>query len=483
MGNYDKIKRAKYFARLISLGCIKATRSVQIKTDKSSFKKFVKNNKKLKYPYIILSTYGSKIDPLIMQRNLHYGSTYHVFNSNNGSKDYPILKHMGRRYFNLYSDKVIRTIKEAIKRKLNVVIYPEKYVSLDGTTSQISPSIIHILKEVDRPVMVCVNHGTYNYAPVWRKAYKTGVVTSEMKELFTREDLANSDEEELYNRLIRAMYYNECAWLKKQNIVNIDKTRCEGLENILYKCPGCLEENKMLAKGTKIHCLSCGKQWVMTQYGDMIATLDENENATLHNWFKFQKDCVVEEISNRKYSFAGRVKVTVVNKDNYNIVDDKRASTVVGVMWHNCEGIVLKYNLGSKEEELIINADKLNSIQINYDYNDKDTCIEIPIDDTIIKVRFNKDEISASKIMFVHEELYRKYRTLKKEDKLSVYKNDSTAITVNVEELLHGEEELESIIENAGNVVAVEYVDDKEVTTSTADKIRQSAQTAHTDEV
>ena len=50
-----------------------------------------------------------------------------------------------------------------------------------------------------------------------------------------------------------------------------------------------------------------------------------------------------------------------------------------------------KTELKNKEEELIINADRLNSIQINYDYNDKDTCIEIPIDDTIVKVRFNKE--------------------------------------------------------------------------------------------
>ena len=478
MNKYDKINRAKFFYRTIFLKCFMATKTVKIKTEKNMFKKFVKKNKKLDKPYVILSSYGSIIDPMIMQRNLHYGPTYHVFNSNNGSIKYSVLQHIGRRFFNLNNEKVIRAIKIAINKKMNVVIYPEKYPSFDGTTSPILRSIVEVIKSVDMPVMVCINHGTYNYEPLWRKSDKKGYVISEMKELFTLEEVRELEDEEMYNRIVKALEYNECAWAKKEDIACTDKLRCEGVESVLYKCPACLEENKMLSKGRKIHCLSCGKQWFMTEYGDMIATLDENENATLHNWFNFQKECIIENIEKREYSFAAKVKVAVIPKDSYNKYEKRELHAVMGVMWHNPEGIVLKYNLGNKEEDLIIGQDKINDVYINCNYHKKDTCIEIPLDDTIVRVRLDKDDISSAKIMFVHEELYNRYMELVKDDKVSAYKNDKTAVTVNVEQLFESEENIEYQIENAGNVVAVEYVEDNEVTKSAANKIRQSATNA-----
>jgi DNA-directed RNA polymerase subunit RPC12/RpoP len=362
MNNYDKINRAKYFYRTIFLECLFATRKVKIKSEKNMFKKFIKMNKKLDNPYVILSSYGSIIDPMIMQRNLHYRPIYHVFNSNNGSIKYSILQHMGRRFFNLSNEKVIRAIKIAIKKKINVVIYPEKYPSFDGTTSPISRNIVEIIKSIDKPVMVCINHGTYIYEPMWRKSANKAVVVSELKELFTLDEVRNLDDEMLYNRVKEALTYNECAWAKKEDMACTDKLRCEGVESILYKCPACLEENKMLSKGRKIHCLSCGKQWFMTEYGDMIATLDENENATMHNWFNFQKLCINENIDKREYNVALKVKVSVIPKDSYNKYEKRQPNTSIGVMWHSADGIVLKYNLGNKEEDIIIGQDKINDV-------------------------------------------------------------------------------------------------------------------------
>jgi hypothetical protein len=125
----------------------------------------------------------------------------------------------------------------------------------------------------------------------------------------------------------------------------------------------------MLSKGRKIHCLSCGKQWFMTEYGDMIATLDENENATMHNWFNFQKLCINENIDKREYNVALKVKVSVIPKDSYNKYEKRQPNTSIGVMWHSADGIVLKYNLGNKEEDIIIGQDKINDVYINCNYH------------------------------------------------------------------------------------------------------------------
>ena len=69
MGNSYKIKRNKYLSLMYLLKSYRKTRKVAIKSSKVDFKRLAKYNKKESEPYVILSTYGSVIDPLIMKRN------------------------------------------------------------------------------------------------------------------------------------------------------------------------------------------------------------------------------------------------------------------------------------------------------------------------------------------------------------------------------------------------------------------------------
>ena len=41
------------------------------------------------------------------------------------------------------------------------------------------------------------------------------------------------------------------------------------LNHVLYKCPCCGTEGKMLGKGVNLSCGACGATWMLTEYGTL----------------------------------------------------------------------------------------------------------------------------------------------------------------------------------------------------------------------
>ena len=76
----DKIKRNKYLSLLYLIKSFWKTRKISIKSSNVNFKKLAENNKKRLEPYVILSTYGSIVDPYIMKRNFAINPIYNVYN-------------------------------------------------------------------------------------------------------------------------------------------------------------------------------------------------------------------------------------------------------------------------------------------------------------------------------------------------------------------------------------------------------------------
>ena len=204
----------------------------------------------------------------------------------------------------------------------------------------------------------------------------------------------------LYRKIEESFKYDDYAWQRNQRISLSNKNRCNGLEKILYKCPQCLEENKIVSKGDKIYCSSCGKQWFMTDYGDMRATLDDNEYTRIHDGIEYERDCVREEIISGKYSLVSKVRVEEMNSQNKVLLSE------AGILWHNSEGFVLKYNGRGKEEEIIKSSNEMYSCYFGFDYKGKGSFIELLIDDKRYYI-YPQDNSSVVKIMLATEEIYK----------------------------------------------------------------------------
>ncbi len=410
---------------------------------------------KMKIPYIILASHGSTMDYSVAKKVMFPQSVC-------------IMKY--KLNYNMY-----KKIKKVIDKKKIVVLFPEANPSMDGTCGAIDDKLAGILKKLGVPLLIMKNHGSYLASPVWNKSKNDNEIQCDMSILCTAEELKNINENDLQEKIRKNLIYDDYGWQNSNKVAIIGKDRCKGIEKVLYKCPECLEENKLVSKGDKVYCSSCGKQWVMTEYGDMRASLVEDEYIRIPDWYEYQRSCVREEILAGNYSFTGKVVVE-------EVVSDKILLVQPGVLWHSSEGFILKYMGKGKEETVIIPSDTMYTCRVifNIKKGKHGICLRNNKTRYYIYSLYEEDTMIVTKIMLAVEELYR----LKCESKLFVDKQDAhdeEVVTVNVEELINSEGEIEQ--EYEGKVIAVEYIDDNIVTKEQAKAIREQAKTVETNEV
>ena len=70
-----------------------------------------------------------------------------------------------------------------------------------------------------------------------------------------------------------------------------------------------MAEHQMQSKGTKLWCEKCGKEWEMTELGELKATNGETEFSHIPDWFEWEKENVKNEVERGEYYFEDEVDV------------------------------------------------------------------------------------------------------------------------------------------------------------------------------
>ena len=212
---------------------------------------------------------------------------------------------------------MVYTVKEL---KSSILMYPEASYSFDGTATPLPESLGKCLKLLKIPVVMIRTRGAYLRDP-------------------------------LYNGLqIRNV---------KENRVCIDEPfRADGLNRVLYKCPNCGGEGKMLGKGVKIACGLCKKEYELTEYGFLKAEEGTTEFSHIPDWYKWERECVKKELTDGTYRMELPVAI-------YMLVNTKCAYRVgTGILSHTKDG----FHLTGCDGKLDYRQDPLSSYSLYSDF-------------------------------------------------------------------------------------------------------------------
>ena len=129
-------------------------------------------------------------------------------------------------------------------------------------------------------------------------------------------------------------------WQQENKICINEPERAEGLNRVLYKCPKCKTEGKMITKGTELICQECGKEYELTEYGYLRATKGDTEFDHIPDWYRWQRECVKEEIQKGTYLLDVPVDICMmVNmKAIYRVGEGKLTHTSEGFHLTGCDG-------------------------------------------------------------------------------------------------------------------------------------------------
>ena len=237
---------------------------------------------------------------------------------------------------------LIRDMVYCVKElKSSVVMYPEASYSFDGTATPLPDSIGRCIKMLGVPVVMIRTYGAFTRQPLYNCLRKRKVdVSADIKYLLSAKQVADKDASEIQEIVHQEFSFDNFKWQQENQICIKETERAEGLNRVLYKCPNCKTEGRMIGKRAKLICKECGKQYKLTELGYMKAIDGDTEFAHILDWYKWERQCVKKEIEDNTYLLDVPVDICMmVNmKAIYRVGEGNLKHTAEGFHLTGCGG-------------------------------------------------------------------------------------------------------------------------------------------------
>ena len=295
--------------------------------------------------------------------------------------------------------------------KTSVLMYPEAGYSFDGTATTLPRKMGVLLKKFDVPVVMIETFGLFGRNPLYNELQirRDQKVSAKARILFTREDIHNMTVRELSEGIDAAFGFDHFKWQKENGVRITQDFRADGLDRILYKCACCGTEGQMKGRGTTLICGACGKQWVLTELGQLEALAGDTGIPHIPHWYRWERQQVAADIENGAYRLDTDVTIAmqVDFKAVYMVGEGHLTHDNSGFRLTGCGG---RLDYTQKPQSCF-------GLYADYYWYEIDDCICIG-DNEVHYFLFPKDKaVSVAKIRLAAEEMYKlhKARKLKSE--------------------------------------------------------------------
>ena len=340
--------------RVLSIPDLKAT---HFKVEKKGMEKLGK-----KEPCLILMNHSSFID-LKIANKIFYPRKYNIVTTGDGfiGREW-LMRGIGCIPTKKFVAEVglLHDMLYAVHRyNSSILMYPEASYTFDGTATPLPESLGRCIKMLNIPVVVVLTKGAFARDPLYNNLQLRKVdVSATVEYLLSPDEIKEKTSKEI-NELLREKFsFDNFRW-QKENGVEIDEPfRADYLNRVLYKCPHCNSEGKTEGKGIYLTCHACGKQYELCTDGSMKATEGETEYSHIPDWYRWERECVKEEILDGSYKLD-------VDVDIHVMVDTECIYSVgEGRLTHTKEG----FRLLSADGEIDYCQKPLSSYSLYSDY-------------------------------------------------------------------------------------------------------------------
>jgi 1-acyl-sn-glycerol-3-phosphate acyltransferase len=353
-----KPKKPNLFWRtLIKILSSKDLKSTHFQLEKSGMEKLEK-----KEPCLILMNHTSFID-LKIAETAFYPRPLNIVTSLDGFIGLKwLMRQIGCFPTRKFTPErqVITNMKYCLETlKTSVLLFPEAGYSIDGRATPLPDSLGKCLKYLKVPVVTLISSGAYSRQPLYNNLHRRKVdVSAKMEYFLSPEEIENLSVDEINAKLREVFGFDAYRWQKEKGVIINEPNRAEGLDRILYKCPACMAEGDTVGAGDKVVCKACGKEYFMSETGEMQAVNGETEIAHIPDWYEWERSCVREDLIKGEYCTEDEVKI-------YALVNSKALYDIGnGRLKHDQDGFVLYGEKG----ELIHEQKPLFSYSINADF-------------------------------------------------------------------------------------------------------------------
>ena len=237
---------------------------------------------------------------------------------------------------------LVRDLLYAVRElKTSVLLYPEASYSFDGTATPLPSSVGKLLKLLNVPVVMVRTYGAFLHDPLYNNLQKRKTeISADVEYLLSPEDIAKKSTEELNALLTDRFTFDNFRWQQEHGVIIDEPFRADCLNRVLYKCPHCRVEGKMVGKGTTLTCGACGKVYELTEDGYLRALDGESAFTHIPDWYRWERECVRKEIESGTYHLEIPVKICVMKDTRaiYAVGTGTLEHTKAGFRLTGCDG-------------------------------------------------------------------------------------------------------------------------------------------------
>ena len=211
--------------------------------------------------FLLVANHNDKLDPIYemvhLGRYIRYVASDHVVRSGIFGKlinffATPIVKHRDRP-----SSELVQNIQDTLKNGVCVGLHAEGGMSVNGESRYISPNTGKLIKDADCDVITYRMVGGYLRSPRWAVKKRKGPLRGGVVHTYTREELRQMTEEEIYQAVCRDLYVNAYEEQRKNPQRYVGENLAENCETVLYECPKCHGVATLRSMGNFLFC-DCG---------------------------------------------------------------------------------------------------------------------------------------------------------------------------------------------------------------------------------
>lgn len=368
-----------------------------VKTDKAV--------KKLKGPYLVLSTHASFMDFPMLVTGLFPKTTGWVMSVEEFRRGDWLMYGIGGIPKRKFTHDIVtaKYILYYIKKlKHSVTIYPEARFSLAGLNERLDGALGKLCKVADVPVVMCMANGNFVNSPQWSKhPYRKIRQEAHIYQLLSLDEVRSLSESEIQEKIEKAFIKDEYKWQVEKGYHTKCKERADGLYKILYKCPACGKEFRMQSGGVHLWCEECGAKWEMDTLSRLKGVNTDKGFSHIPDWYNWEREEVRKEVQNKTYSFSDQVRIEDYYSTKVGLIEVGQAE-----FKHDESGFTFKGEVDGKPFNLNKSVSDMYSVHVEYDFVGRGDAFDIATDKTTYFMFLKNHKNYLTKLHFATEELY-----------------------------------------------------------------------------
>ena len=209
---------------------------------------------------------------------------------------------------------LVRNMRYAVdKLKTSILMYPEASYSFDGTATPLPDSLGKCIKLLNVPVIMIKTYGAFARDPLYNNLQVRKVnVSADVKYLLSPEDIQKMSADEINTCVQGEFAFDNFKWQQENKVIVSEPFRADFLNRVLFKCPACGTEGKMLGKGIHVSCGQCGKKHELTEDGFLKAADGEADFTSVPDWYSWERAQVRKELEDGTYNLDVDVDICMM---------------------------------------------------------------------------------------------------------------------------------------------------------------------------